>query len=117
MLTPSERIYARTVVVSAPDPMACHCPPTPPLKTPGHSQASLAQSLVGSQLLSSGSWCIQDFVCVLKNLFPESCVSSVIRSHRSSKSNSLGFSVCLPDPQVGNYLVGPRAFTTVQELL
>ena len=29
-------------------------------ETPGHSQ-----SLVGSLLLSSGSWCTQDFVCAL----------------------------------------------------
>ena len=44
-----------------------HCPqPTPPLETPGHSQASLGQSLVGSLLLSSGSWCTQDFVCALQ---------------------------------------------------
>ena len=31
-------------------------------KTPGHSQANLAQSLVGSQLLFPGSWCAQGFV-------------------------------------------------------
>ena len=28
------------------DPAAGHCRPTPPLETPKHSQASLAQSLV-----------------------------------------------------------------------
>ena len=33
----------------------------PPPETPGHSQASLAQSLVGSLLLSPGSWCAQGF--------------------------------------------------------
>ena len=33
-----------------------------PLEIPGHSQASLAQSLVESLLLSPGSWCIQGFV-------------------------------------------------------
>ena len=31
-------------------------PETPPLETPGHSQASLCQSLVGSLLLSPGSY-------------------------------------------------------------
>ena len=57
-------------------------------------------------------------LCVLsKNLFPQSCVSSVIKSHWPSKSNSLGFSVRVPDPQVGNSLVDPGTFTTVQELL
>ena len=33
---------------------------------PGHSQASLAQSLVGSLLLSPRSWCTQGFVCALQ---------------------------------------------------
>ena len=39
---------------------------TPPLKTPGHSQPSLGQSLVGSLLLSPGSWCAQGSVCALQ---------------------------------------------------
>ena len=40
--------------------------PTPLLETPGHSRSSLSQSLVGSLLLSPGSWCAQGFVCVLQ---------------------------------------------------
>ena len=40
--------------------------PTPPLETPGHSEASLGQSLVGSLLLSSGSWCAECFACALQ---------------------------------------------------
>ena len=36
----------------------------------------LGQSLVGSLLLSSGSWCTQGSVCTLQSLFPQSCVSS-----------------------------------------
>ena len=51
-----------------------HCPqtgaghrwPMPLPETPGHSWASLGQSLVGSLLLSPGSWCTQDFVCALQ---------------------------------------------------
>ena len=35
----------------------------PPPETPGHSQASLARSLVGSVPLSPGFWCTQSFVC------------------------------------------------------
>ena len=35
-------------------------------ETPGHSQTSLGQSLVGSLLLSPGSWCAQGFVCALQ---------------------------------------------------
>ena len=34
--------------------------------TPGHSLSSLGQSLVGSLLLSPGSWCAQGFICALK---------------------------------------------------
>ena len=37
----------RTVAVSVPDPEAGQCLPRSPLKTPEHSQASLAQSLLG----------------------------------------------------------------------
>ena len=40
--------------------------PLPPPETPGHSRASLDQSLVGSLLLSPGSWCTQGFVCALQ---------------------------------------------------
>ena len=36
-------------------------PLTPPLETPGHSEASLSQSFVGSLFLAPGSWCAQGF--------------------------------------------------------
>ena len=56
MVTSFKRTYACTVVVSAPDPMAGPCRPTPLPKTPEHSQASPAQFLVDhySFLLSPG---------------------------------------------------------------
>ena len=57
---------ARPGVSNAPDPVACHGRPTPLLETPGHSQANLAQSPVGSLLLSPGSWCAQGFVYALQ---------------------------------------------------
>ena len=79
-----------TVAVSAPDPAAGHCQPSPPAVTPGHSQASLIQALEGSLLLSPGSWCAQGFLVPSKSLFPQSCGSSVIKSHWPPKSNSLG---------------------------
>ena len=41
--------------LSTPESAAGRCPPTPSLETPGHSQASLGQSLLGSLLLSPGS--------------------------------------------------------------
>ena len=65
-----KRAYARTVVFSAPYPMAGHCQSMSPPETPGHSQASLVQSLFGSLLLSSGSWCTLGFVCVLQECCP-----------------------------------------------
>ena len=52
-------------VVSAPDTVTGHSQPTSLPETPGHSQDSLDQSLVGSLLLSPGSWCTQGFVCAL----------------------------------------------------
>ena len=60
-----KRSLAGTAAVNAPNAAAGHHQPTPLLQTPGHSQASLDQSLVGSLLLSPGSWCTQAFFCVL----------------------------------------------------
>ena len=57
MVTSFKRPHACTAILSAPDPAAGHHRPTPPPETLGHSQASLGQSLVGSLLLSPGSWC------------------------------------------------------------
>ena len=59
MATSFKRSHACAAALSAPDPVAGHCPPTPVPETPGHSQASLDQSLLGSLLLSPGSWCTQ----------------------------------------------------------
>ena len=49
---------------------------TSPLETPKHSWESLGQSLVGSLVLSPGSWCTQDSVCALQESISQSCVSS-----------------------------------------
>ena len=47
--------HVGTVTLSAPNPAASPCWPTPPLETPGHSWAiNLVQSLVGSLLLLLG---------------------------------------------------------------
>ena len=62
----SFKSVACTATLSAPNPAAGHHRPTPPLETPGHFWASLGQSLVGSLLLSPGSWCTQSFVCALQ---------------------------------------------------
>ena len=65
MATSFKGFHAYTATFSAPNPVAGHCQPTP-LETPGHSWASLGQSLVGSLLLSPGSWCAQGSVCALQ---------------------------------------------------
>ena len=76
MVTSFKRSHASTATLRAPNLAAGHCWLTPPLETPRHSWASLGQSLVGSLLLSPGSWWAQGSVCALKSLFPQSCVSS-----------------------------------------
>ena len=57
MATSFKRSHAHAAALSAPKPAAGHCWPTSLPGTPGHSQASLDQFLVGSLLLSPGSWC------------------------------------------------------------
>ena len=64
--TSFRRSHACTAAPSGPDPAAGHRQPTPLPETPGHSQASLGQSFLGSLLLSPGSWCTQGFVCALQ---------------------------------------------------
>ena len=63
------------ITLSAPNTEAgCH-QLTPLLETPGHPQASLRQSPVGSLLLSPGS-CFTSFCCALQETISQSCVSS-----------------------------------------
>ena len=66
MATSFKRSCARTDTLSSPNPAAGHCPPMTLLETPGHSQASLGQSIVWLLLLSPGSWFAQGFVCALQ---------------------------------------------------
>ena len=68
MATSFKRSQQHIAILSALKPAAGHCQPTP-LETPGHSWASLGQSLVGSLLLSPGAWCTQVSVCAL-SCFP-----------------------------------------------
>ena len=64
--TSFKRSHACTAALSAPNPAAGHCQHTLLPETPGHSQASLGQSLVGSLFLSPGSWCVQGSVFALQ---------------------------------------------------
>ena len=58
--------HACTAALIAPSPVAGHRRPMPQPETSGHLWASLGHSLVGSLLLSPGSWCEEGFVCVLQ---------------------------------------------------
>ena len=76
MVSSFKKSHACTATLSAPNPAAGHHQPMPLLETLGHSQASLGQSLVGSLLLSSGSWCTEGFVCALQeSVSPGLCKS------------------------------------------
>ena len=66
MGTSFKRPHAFTATLSAPDLAAGHRQPTSLPETPGHRQASLGQSLVGSVFLSPRSWCTQGFVCAIQ---------------------------------------------------
>ena len=61
MTTSFKMPCACTATLTAPSPAAGHCRPALLLETPGHSKASLGQSLVGSLLLSPGSCYTQGF--------------------------------------------------------
>ena len=67
MVSAFKRSYACTAPSrNAPDFSAGHHQPTPPPEAPGHSQANLLQSLVGSLPLSPQSRCTPGFVCALQ---------------------------------------------------
>ena len=66
-----KRSHACTVILTATNPAAGHHQPTPPLETPGHSQASLGQSLMESLLLFLGPGA-HKFLCVLQESISQS---------------------------------------------
>ena len=76
MVISFRRSHACTAALSVPDAAAGHHGPTPLPQTPGCSRASMGQSLVGSLLLSPGSWCTQGFVCALQESVSQVLVSS-----------------------------------------
>ena len=93
------------------------CSSPPPIYTSTRNSWTLTgksgPSLVG--VSAPLSWVLVHKILFVssKNLFPQSCVSSVIKAHWLSKSYSLGFSVPFSDPQVGKSVVGPRTFLRV----
>ena len=76
MVSSFKRFHAHTAALCASDPAAGHHQPTHLLETPGYSQASLGQSLVGSLLLSPGPGAHKVLFVPSKSLFPQFFVSS-----------------------------------------
>ena len=76
MVTSFKRSHACTAALKAPNPAAGHHQPMPPPESTGHSQASLGQSLVGSLLMSPGSWYTPASVCALQESVSQSYVRS-----------------------------------------
>ena len=72
-VTSFKRSHACIATLSAPMPAACHNQCMPLLETPGHSLASLGQSLVGLLLLSPGSLCTTFCLCPPRACFPVLC--------------------------------------------
>ena len=72
-MTSFKRSHECPATLSAPNPAAGHHQPIPPLETPRYPQASLGQSLVGSLLLSPGSWCKRFCLCPPRVYFPVLC--------------------------------------------
>ena len=88
-----QNAHAHTAALSAPGPAAGHRRPTPLPETPGPSRACLGQSLLGSLLLSPGSWCTQGFVFPL-----QASVSPVLckfwQPYGGVNGNLLQYSLC-----------------------
>ena len=76
MATSFKRSHAGTAALSAPNPAAGHRRPTPPPETPGHSRASLGESLMGPCSFFLGPGASKVLFVPSKSLFPQSCVSS-----------------------------------------
>ena len=69
-----KRSHAHTATFSDPSPVAGHCQWIPLPETCQHSWAGLGHFLVGSLLLSPGSWCTQGSVCTLQeSVSPVQC--------------------------------------------
>ena len=65
-----QKVHACTVTISAPNPASNHSWPTSLLGILGQSGTNLGHSLLGSLLLSPGSWCVQVLFVPSKSLFP-----------------------------------------------
>ena len=80
----SHTVPPRSAAARAPVPMADHCCPVPLQETLRSSEAGLAQSPWRLWVLVHTNFCL----CPPR-VFPQCCGSSVVKSHRPSKSNPL----------------------------
>ena len=117
IVTSFKRSHARTTALSAPmlqqatsDPLLCQ------RLLDSHRQVWFSL-LWGHCSFLLGPGVHKVLFVPSKCLFPQSCVSSVIKSHSPPKSNSLGVLSHLPDPQVGKSVVGPRTFLRAQDFI
>ena len=111
------RSHSYTAALSALDPAAAHCQPTAVPETPVHSQASLGQSLVGSLLLSPGSWCTQGFVCALQDSVSPVLCKFYNQIPLASKVKFPGVLSLFARSPGWELFVGPGTFLTLHEFL
>ena len=114
MATSFKRSCAHTATLPARDSAVGRCWPMPPPETPGHSRASLCQSLVGSLLLSPGSWCTQVSVCVLQEsvsqtrvCFGSSVVGLMVTFSKRAYATPRSAAPRAPAPAAGHCWPGP----------
>ena len=122
MVIPLKRSHIYTATLSAPNPAAGHHWPRPPLETPGQSQASPGQSLVGSLLLSLGFWCIR-FWGTLQESISQSSVSSgssivglMVTSSKRAYGIPKSAAPRAPVPVADHHQSGTPQFSSVQSL-
>ena len=75
MVTSFKRSHAQIATLSAPDPAAGHCRPTPPLETLGHGQICVSL-LWGHCSFLLGPGMHKVLFVPSQSLFPQPCVSS-----------------------------------------
>ena len=110
MATSFKRPHAFTATLSAPDPAAGRGQPMSLPETPGHWQASLGQSLVGSVFLSPRSWCTQGFVCAVQESASPVLCKFCNQIPLASKVKFPVLSISLFDHLFGKSVVSPITF-------
>ena len=90
MATSFQRSQARTAALSAPSPAAGHCQPTPLQRLLDTHRQVWVTLLRGHCTFLLGPGAHKVLFVPSKSLFPQFCVSSIIKSYWPPKSNSLG---------------------------